>query len=152
MKISFDLDDTLIPSDDNCFPTERRNYLQRMLGVEKLRLYTSELFRHLQSEGHEVGVYTTSYRSRLKLWLHLFSYGITPDFIITEKENRKKLKKRQLSCSKYPPVFGIDLHVDDSLGVEREGKKYSFQTILVNKEDFDWREKIKRRVRTIKEL
>ena len=150
MRISFDLDDTLIPPTDNCFPTERRNYLQRMLGVEKLRLYTSELFRHLQTEGHEVGIYTTSYRSKLKLRLQLFSYGITPDFIITEKENRVELKRRQVYCSKYPPAFGIDLHVDDSVGVEREGKKYSFQTIIVNKEDLDWLEKIKRYLQTIK--
>jgi hypothetical protein len=47
------------------------------------------------------------------------------------RENRKR-------TSKYPPAFDIDVHVDDSPGLEIEGKKYSFKTIIVDEHDKDW--------------
>ena len=145
MIISFDLDDTLIPAGETDFPTEHRNFLQKVLEVERIRHRASELIQHLKRQGHTVGIYTTSYRSKLKLRLHLLTYGIRPDFIITEKENRQRLSKRQINCSKYPPAFNIDLHIDDSLGVEREGKTYNFQTIIIKKDDMDWLHKIKKK-------
>lgn len=143
MIISFDLDDTLIPPRETDFPTEQRNFFQKALGVERIRHRASELFRHLKGQGHKVGIYTTSYRPKFKLRFHLLTYGISPDFIITEKENRQELSKRQINCSKYPPAFNIDLHIDDSLGVEREGQTYNFQTIIIKKDDIDWFDKIK---------
>jgi len=145
MIISFDLDDTLIPANETDFPTEQRNLFQKILGVERIRNRASELFRHLKEQGHKVGIYTTSYRPKLKLRLHLLTYGISPDFIITEKENRQELSRRQINCSKYPPAFNIDLHIDDLPGVEREGQTYSFQTIIIKKDDIDWLNKIKNR-------
>ena len=145
MIISFDLDDTLIPPSEADFPTEKRNILQRILGVERIRYGASDLFRHLKEQGHKVGIYTTSYRPKLKLRIHLLTYGISPDFIITEKENRIELTRRQISCSKYPPAFNIDLHIDDSLGVEREGQSFNFQTIIIKKDDTEWLNKIKNR-------
>ena len=142
MIISFDLDDTLIIPSETGFPTEQRNFLQKLLGVERLRHSTSELLRHLKEKGHKVGIYTTSYRPKLKLRLHLLTYGINPDFIITEKENRRELFKRQINCSKYPPAFNIDLYIDDSPGVEREGQIYNFQTIIIYTNHIDWLYKI----------
>lgn len=145
MKISFDLDNTLIPPRETDFQTEQRNIFQRLLGVEKIRFRTRELFRYLKEQGHVVGIYTTSYRPKTKLRIHLLTYGIIPDFIITEKENRQELSKRQINCSKFPPAFNIDIHVDDSLGVGREGQTYDFQTIIIKKDDIDWLERIKNR-------
>jgi hypothetical protein len=40
--------------------------------------------------------------------------------------------------SKYPPAFGIDLHVDDSEGVGLEGQRYGFAVVVVSPEDPDW--------------
>ena len=78
----------------------------------------------------------------------MLTYGITPDFIITEKENRQELARRQINCSKYPPAFNIDLHIDDSSGVEREGQAFSFQTIIIKKDDSDWMDKVKSKCKT----
>ncbi|WP_245539558.1 HAD family hydrolase [Pontibacter roseus] len=135
----------MIPPGETDFPTERRNVFQKLFGVERIRYKTSELFQHLKAQGHTVGIYTTSYRPKLKLRLHLLTYGINPDFIITEKENRQQLTKRQINCSKYPPAFNIDLHIDDSPGVEQEGQTFSFQTIIIKKDDTDWLDKVKSR-------
>ena len=151
MKISFDLDYTLIAPDKTTFPTEKRHIFQRIAGVERIRYRTGELFKHLKEQGHQVGIYTTSYRPIIKLRFHLLTYGIKPDFIITEKENRKALAKIQMNSSKYPPAFNIDLHVDDSLGVEREGQIYNFATIIVKQDAIHWSEKIKEQVVTISE-
>ncbi len=75
MTISFDLDDTLIPTSETNFQTEQRNIFQRILCVEKIKYRTSELFRHLKEQGHSVGIYPTSYRPKIKLRLHLLTYG-----------------------------------------------------------------------------
>ena len=40
--------------------------------------------------------------------------------------------------SKYPPAFGIDLHVDDSEGVAEEGKLHRFEVVVVSPYDEDW--------------
>ena len=114
MKISFDLDDTLIPSGKATFTTEKQSIIHRILGIETLRKETVVLWKSLQESGHKVGIYTTSYRSKSKIKLFLYSYGISPDFIINEHQNRKELNHLQLSCSKYPPAFEIDLHIDDA--------------------------------------
>ncbi len=40
--------------------------------------------------------------------------------------------------SKYPPAFGIDLHIDDSEGVGLEGERHGFTVVVVSPEDPDW--------------
>ena len=143
MKISFDLDDTLIPSNQSVFPTENRRVFQKLLGVELLRKGTPKLFSELQNKGHTIGIYTTSFRSKQKISIQLRTYGINPSFIITEKENRKTLNSQSIFSSKYPPAFNIDLHIDDLPGVKLEGEKYGFNTIIIDKNDNEWDEKIK---------
>jgi FMN phosphatase YigB (HAD superfamily) len=76
MRISFDLDDTLI-----CYqpgvPAEAPLALWpiRAWLSEPLRLGARELLRELVAQGHTVGVYTTSYRDPQKVRLWLMSYG-----------------------------------------------------------------------------
>ena len=149
MKISFDLDDTLIPAILGDFPTERRNAFLRLIGIEPIRKGTPILFTRLKQAGHQVGIYTTSHRTKLHIRFHLMIYGISPDFIINEQQNRPVLISHGITSSKYPPAFGIDLHIDDSIGVEQEGKRLGFQVVVVGKNDRNWAKKWKRLCREI---
>lgn len=75
MRIAFDLDGTLIRLETN-FPLEKFRYpfLARVFYAEKLRLGTISLIKSLQQEGHEIWVYTSSFRSpfyiKRMFWLH----------------------------------------------------------------------------------
>ena len=62
MNISFDLDNTLIPY-SNDFETEKRSFIAKLLGVEKIRKGTQKLIFDLKKEGHQIHIFTTSYRS-----------------------------------------------------------------------------------------
>lgn len=143
MKISFDLDDTLIPGNYLEFITENRNFFQKIFKIESLRKGTKELIKDLKSKENVIGIYTTSFRPKYKIKFQFLTYGIKLDFIINEKENRKELKRRNLNCSKYPPAFDIDIHIDDSKGVELEGQKHNFETIILGNTSKNWIKKIK---------
>ncbi|TXK49005.1 HAD family hydrolase [Pontibacter qinzhouensis] len=142
MTVSFDLDGTLIPFQEDDFATEKRNFFQRLIGIEPIRMGATFLFKELNRRGHKVGIYTTSYRNITWIRFQLLTYGIRTDFVINEALNRAKLQTKNLSCSKYPPAFNIDLHIDDAAGVAIEGEKLNFKTILLLKNDLDWLDKI----------
>lgn len=137
MKISFDLDDTIIPG-SKTFETEQQSLLQKLLGMEPIRKGTIELFRELKKRGHTVGIYTTSYRSYTKIKLIFLLNGFSLDFAINQKQHLHKLKSYSISSSKYPLAFNIDLHIDDSRGVEIEGQRYGFQTIIIDEGQPEW--------------
>lgn len=141
MKISFDLDDTLIPGIKN-FETEPQTFVQRLFGVEKIRKGTIELFKELKNRNHSVGIYTTSFRSATKIKLTFLLNGFSVDFIINQQRHLNELGERQNRPSKYPTIFGIDIHVDDSKGVEMEGEKYNFKTIIIDENQLNWTKKI----------
>ena len=66
------------------------------------------------------------------------SYSIPVDFIINQQMHNKKVRKKGKNVSKFPPEFGIDIHIDDSAGVEMEGKKFGFKTIIISPDETDW--------------
>src|SRR5665213_2799318 len=101
MKISFDLDDTIIPG-SNLFETEPQTLLQKLLGIEHLRKGTIELFRELKKRNYTVGIYTTSFRSCLRIKLLFLLNGFLLDFIINQKRHLRKLNNSSIQCSKYP--------------------------------------------------
>ncbi|WP_010249208.1 HAD family hydrolase [Myroides injenensis] len=136
MKISFDLDDTLISN--SRFPLEKETLMTRIFGVERLRLGTLELLKTLRDRGYEVCVYTTSYRSKTKIKRMFWAYGFSVGTVVNQQLHESRLGSKAKRISKYPPEFGIDIHIDDSLGVQREGKQYGFNTIIVSIEDTDW--------------
>lgn len=142
MRISFDLDSTLIPN-GNEFETEKRSKLAKFFGIEEIRLGTTQLIDALKSQGHQINIYTTSYRSKRKIRLTLSYYGITVNRIITQKENRSVLKSRNINASKYPPAFGFDLHIDDLKGVGLESEKFNFKAIIIEPSDSEWIKKVK---------
>lgn len=71
-------------------------------------------------------------------------YGIWVDRIINQKiHDRHSLRySEQNRPSKNPNWFGIDLHIDDSKGVEIEGEKHGFSVLVVSPDEPDWVEKI----------
>lgn len=145
MNISFDLDGMLIPSGEE-FETERRGRIAKIFGVEKLRKGAPELIQHLQAQGHNIHIYTTSFRSKRSIRKTLRYYKINVRRIVNQTENLKVLKSQNIYASKYPPAFYFDLHIDDSKGVAMEGKKYNFKTIVVEPSDNHWVKKIKIRL------
>ena len=138
MIISFDLDDTLIPTSFK-FKVERQNFLQRIFKIEKIRKGSLVLFNELKRKKIKIYIYTTSYRSKLRIKTMFLSYGLKVGKIINQQEHNKLVK---ISCSKYPPKFNIDIHVDDSVGVQKEGEKYNFKTIIISKENDYWFDEI----------
>ena len=141
MIISFDLDDTLIPG-AKTFDTESQNVIQRLLGIERIRKGTIELYRELRARGHNIYIYTTSFRSALKVKLTFLSYGIPVDRVINQRGHDNALKENKTRSSKFPPAFGIDVHVDDSPGLRIEGEKFNFKTIVIEEKDSTWTDKI----------
>lgn len=148
MIISFDIDNTLIPYSDE-FEIEERTFFTKLIRAEPIRKGTIELFRTLEKSGHQIWLYTTSFRSPMNLKKTFIAYGLNPSKIINEKTNRAKLKSHNCNASKNPKLFGIDIHIDDSEGVGIEGKKYGFKTIIINPNDKDWVSKIKASIEAI---
>ncbi|MBK7996847.1 MAG: hypothetical protein IPK14_26795 [Blastocatellia bacterium] len=141
MRISFDLDNTLICSDKN-LPHEKDilAFLFKLWFPERLRLGTVALIKQLIANNHTIWLYTSSNRSTkyLRFWFNL--YGIKLEGIINQE-----IHQRMIECgmapkgiSKYPPAFGIDLHIDDSEAVKIEGQRHRFHVVLVKPDDKNW--------------
>jgi hypothetical protein len=145
MNISFDLDSTLIPNWKE-FETEKLGGIAKLFGIEEIRKGTRELFNYLQIQGHQIHIYTTSYRSKLKIRLTFMYYRIKVNRLVNQTENSKVLNALNIHASKYPPAFGFDIHVDDLIGVGMEGEKYDFRVIIVEPKDHNWADKIKNMV------
>lgn len=137
MTISFDLDDTLIPT-SRSVPLEPKNILMRLLGTESLRLGTRQLFRSLRSHGHRIVLYTTSMREPLRVRTMFRLYGIPVDEVVNQQSHNARLGHRAASHSKLPSAFGIDFHVDDLPGVAIEGERYGFKTLILGQAESDW--------------
>ncbi|MBZ4035205.1 hypothetical protein K6T82_10530 [Flavobacterium sp. 17A] len=144
MIISFDLDDTLIAK--NKFGLEKRNLFQKLFGLECVREGTIDLFKELRAQKHKIYIYTTSYRTTFRIWLMFYSYGVSVNCIINQQKHLKKIKKLDFNCSKFPPMFKIDIHIDDSQGVKMEGEKYGFKTIIISETDKNWTQTILRSI------
>lgn len=149
MILSFDLDDTLI---SNKFESEKSNLMHRFLGIKKIRKGTIDLFKELKKQKHQIYIYTTSYRSKSRIKWMFYFYGISVDFIINQQKHQKIIPTTKLSCSKFPPMFHIDIHVDDSIGVEMEGQKYGFKTIIISEKDKNWTETVLNKISQIQKV
>lgn len=146
MRISFDLDDTLICNDENV-PQESNKvpFFLRYWFNEPLRLGSCELMKKLEQYNHEIWIYTTSYRSVFYIRLWLFFYGIKITEIINQKIHLQYFGYS--SPTKNPKAFNIDLHIDDSHGVKLEGDKYGFQVLVISPKDLNWTSKIMARLK-----
>lgn len=148
MRVSFDIDDTLIvPSGDGRNePSLLPQFMARFL--PPLRLGACGLFRELRKNNCEIWIYTTSMRSSLQIRIWLLSYGICVDGIVNYAEHQAMSKRKGLSRmpSKHPSLFGIHLHIDDSAGVEIEGRQYGFSVLVIEPDDVAWCDKVLARV------
>jgi len=145
MRISFDIDETLVcrKASGPC-ETGLGATIARYLFDDPLRLGARILFSELRARGHEVWIYTTSLRTeprtRTWLWLH----GIEIDGFVNFPMHCNSIKALQMipAPSKFPPSFGIDLHIDDLDGVAIEGTRHGFKVLVVRSDDLDWAEKV----------
>ena len=98
----------------------------------------------LRSRGCSVWIHTTSGRTPFQIRFWLLLHGLRVDGIVNDERHRRELSGRRFSRlpSKYPPAFGIDLHVDDSDGIRMEGNQHGFQVVIVQPEDEDWVAKV----------
>ncbi|WP_130734535.1 HAD family hydrolase [Flavobacterium sp. J27] len=151
MNISFDLDNTLIPYSDE-FKTEKRNWLAKYIGIEKIRKGTPNLIHSLQDQGHKVHIYTSSYRKKIKIRMTFKYYGIKIGKVVNEFENRCKLNQLGITSSKYPPAFDFNVHVDDSEGVRIESEKFNFKAIIIETNDTNWDKTIKNKIKNLEQL
>jgi len=140
-RISFDLDDTLachrteVPVERGYFPS----FIYRWLG-EPLRHGTAALIRELRSSGCSVWIYTTSGRTPFYIRRWLLLHGIRIDGVVNSERHCRGLAAHGFSRlpSKFPPAFGIDLHVDDSEGVRMEGEAHGFRVLVIRPDDDRW--------------
>jgi hypothetical protein len=145
MRISFDVDDTLVCYDPGVPIEQHVPWWCRPWYTERLRRGTRELMRELLRRGCNLWIYTTSYRSPLYLRWWFRSLGIRLAGVVNQQIHEQVVKWRGYSGyppSKYPPAFGIDLHVDDSEGVGMEGEQYGFAVVVVSPQDLQWTERI----------
>ncbi|MDY3559745.1 hypothetical protein R5W23_000903 [Gemmata sp. JC673] len=120
MRISFDLDDTLICYHDGARHDPNRVWrLLRGWLHEPLRSGAGALLRELGRD-HELWVYTTSYRDPRTVWWWLRCYGVRLGYVVNQYRHERTFGRR--GPSKCPAQFGIHLHIDDSWGVWEENR------------------------------
>lgn len=145
MRISFDIDDTLVcihgdtPKERGLMP----GFIQAWLS-EPLRRGTRSLFRELRRRGFSIWIYTTSLRTPFQIRFWLMLHGLRVDGIVNDGRHRAQREDHRFQRlpSKYPPAFGIDLHVDDSEGVRLEGEVHGFGVIIVRPDDEQWARRV----------
>lgn len=145
-RVSFDIDDTLICHTGDTESSENGilpEAIHRRLG-EPLRHGTYALMRELRRRGCSIWIYTTSGRSPAYIRRWLLMHGIHIDGIVNSERHHHELTRQGMRRppSKFPPAFGIDLHVDDSEGVRMEGEAHGFQVVVVDPQDRHWSKRV----------
>src|SRR5215467_865019 len=142
MRISFDLDDTLIlksvdgPCDES-LPVRRRGEAIE----ERLRKGTRELFQALHARGWEILIYSNSYRGKTDLVTWFTECGLPLCEVVNQQlHDQKQMESGQIGKrpAKFPPWFQVDLHVDDALEVQEDGEQFGFAVVRVAPDDTNW--------------
>lgn len=145
MRISFDLDDTLICYQPGaCHEPAPRWYRRLLAPDEPIRAGAPALLRTLRGRGWDVWVYTTSYRPPWSIRRWLWAHGVWVGGVVNQDVHDRRLKRTRDDDppSKNPRAFGIDLHVDDSDGVRQEGHEWGFRVVVVDPDDPGWADKV----------
>lgn len=139
-RVSFDLDDTLICRPPTPAEPPPPPWL-RWRHPEPLRLGAAALFRDLRARGCSTWIYTTSYRPPRSVRGWLRAHGVRVDGVANQEVHDRVVGRS--GPSKYPPAFGVDLHVDDLPGVALEGLRHGFATVIIAPDDPDWAGKVR---------
>ena len=141
VRISFDIDDTLACQPHHSAAENSRlpDCVHRWLG-EPLRNGSRALIRELRRQNCSIWVYTSSGRTPAYIRRWLLLYGIHVDGVVNSVRHGQALAARGLvnAPSKLPTAFDIDLHVDDSEGVQIEGHDHGFRVVVVQPDDEQW--------------
>lgn len=154
MKISFDLDDTLILTDKDAVYEKPVKLFKAFFFKEKLREGIRELCKELKDLGYEICVYTTSERS-IRYIKSLFDvYGIKLHSVINLQVHMGVVQgnRKEIMPSKVPSRFGIDLHIDDDVSVKQNGIQFGFNVLIISKNDIEWTVKVLNEAKRIKKI
>lgn len=115
---------------------------------EYLRAGSTELFASLLESRHELSVYTSSYRSRVGIWLTFLGYGVRLTRVINQRVHDALVEKGCIArhSQKDPSYFAIDLLVDDSPPRERQREHRHPTLVRVDPDDAAWTEVVQREV------
>lgn len=155
MRISFDLDDTLICYGADTPQEPAPAWYRRVLTPrEPLRLGARALMKELAAAGWELWVYTASHRTPASVRRWLRSHGIRVAGVINQDVHERHLRRATYDTppSKNPRAFGIDLHVDDSDGVRMEGERHGFRVVVIAPTDAAWADKVLQATRELARL
>ena len=152
MKVSFDLDETLLIDPGEIPAEDKLKFPYYLIYKERLRKGTVELIKWLQEEGIEVWIYTTSFRSQRYIRRLFKCYGLSLDEVINGKRHKEEVQgtKNEPMPSKYPSRYRIDLHIDDDISVAQNGKLYGFNVYVIRRDDQKWHKNIMYEVNKIK--
>ena len=154
MKISFDLDDTLILTGKHALYETPVKKFKAIFYREKLRKGTRNLCGELKSLGYEICVYTTSERS-IGYIRGLFDvYGIKLSDVINQKVHKDLVQgnRKEIMPSKVPSKFGIDLHIDDDISLKQNGIQFGFRVLIISKDDNQWWLKVLTEAKRVKKI
>jgi hypothetical protein len=154
MRISFDLDDTLILSGKNSSYEAPIRFPYSIFYKERLRKGTVNLFKELSSLGYELCVYTTSERSEKYIKKLFQLYGIKLRLVINQMLHQRIVQgdRKEIMPSKVPSRFGIDLHIDDDISVKQNGIQHGFNVLILSTDDNEWDKKVLDEARRIMKL
>lgn len=144
MKISIDLDDTILVKPDFPHIESETTKLIRGCMEECFRKGTRKLFEYLNLSGHEVGIYTNSYRGKsdLENWFSENEFNI--NFVINQQIHDSKTDQQPNRYSlpdKCPHLFDIDIHIDDLIEIKESCEKFGVKIILAESSE-NWVEEV----------
>lgn len=152
MRVSFDLDEALFVNPETHKAEPPLPFPYNKLYRERLRLGTPELIKQIQSEGIEVWVYTSSYRTQSYIKGLFKKYGVRFDGIINAQRHAEEVQegRKMIMPQKMPGLYHISLHIDDEESVVISGRAHGFNVYRLNEQDDEWTRKIMDRIHVIK--
>ncbi|MBR2281248.1 MAG: HAD family hydrolase [Spirochaetales bacterium] len=153
MRVSFDLDEVIFvsPEDHKTEPPLRFPF--NRIFRERVRLGAPALVKELRSQGYEVWVYTSSYRSTRYIRRLFRLYGMRLDGIVNAQRHNREVQgnRTEPMPTKMPSHYRISLHIDDESVFAAYGKEYGFDVFPLKAQDDDWAEKVIVRARQVRE-
>lgn len=153
MRIAFDLDDTLIPT-NHAFSVGSHSlaFPLNLIFKEQLRKGSVALMQDL-SEHHEIWIYTTSLRNTFYIKAWFYCWGIRLHGVINHSTHIKNVLNTQYAnFSKAPVLFNIAVMVDDLVGVQIECNQQNCHAIIIQPNDDHWVIKVKKVIKALEKL